>query len=82
MVQYIDQKSFARYFFCLACSHINFSLMFMVPADLLAEKSPSAATLEALNQKYGLDQPKIVQYKNYMLNLLKGGYGGFHKAER
>jgi len=50
--------------------------MFMVPGGpFLAEKSPSPATLEALNRKYGLDQPVIVQYKNYMLNLLKGELG-------
>jgi len=50
--------------------------MFMVPGGpFLAEKSPSPATLEALNRKYGLDQPIIVQYKNYMLNLLKGELG-------
>ena len=52
---------------------ITFFLMFLVPGGpFLAEKSPSPATLEALNRKYGLDQPVIVQYKNYMLNLLKG----------
>jgi len=50
--------------------------MFMIPGGpFLAEKSPSPATLEALNRKYGLDQPVIVQYKNYMLNLLKGELG-------
>jgi oligopeptide transport system permease protein len=55
---------------------LTFSLMFMVPGGpFLAEKAPSQATLEALNKKYGLDQPKIVQYKNYMLNLAKGEMG-------
>lgn len=55
---------------------ITFFLMFLVPGGpFLAEKSPSPATLEALNRKYGLDQPVIVQYKNYMLNLLKGDFG-------
>lgn len=55
---------------------ITFFLMFMIPGGpFLAEKSPSPATLEALNRKYGLDQPIIVQYKNYMLNLLKGELG-------
>jgi len=57
-------------------STITFFLMFMVPGGpFLAEKTPSAATLEALNKKYGLDQPVPVQYKNYMLNLLKGEMG-------
>lgn len=55
---------------------ITFFLMYLVPGGpFLAEKTPSAATLEALNKKYGLDQPVIVQYKNYMLNLLKGEMG-------
>ena len=55
---------------------ITFFLMFLVPGGpFLAEKSPSPATLEALNKKYGLDQPVIVQYKNYMLNLVKGEMG-------
>jgi len=48
----------------------------MVPGGpFLAEKAPSEATLKALNQKYGLDQPKIVQYKNYMIKLLQGDMG-------
>jgi len=55
---------------------LTFSLMFMVPGGpFLAEKAPSQATIEALNKKYGLDQPKIVQYKNYMVNLAKGDMG-------
>ncbi len=55
---------------------ITFLLMFLVPGGpFLAEKAPSAATLEALNKRFGLDQPKIVQYKNYMLNLLQGEMG-------
>jgi len=55
---------------------ITFLLMYLVPGGpFLAEKAPSAATLEALNKRFGLDQPKIVQYKNYMLNLLKGEMG-------
>jgi len=55
---------------------LTFALMFMVPGGpFLAEKAPSEATLKALNQKYGLDQPKIVQYKNYMIKFLQGDMG-------
>lgn len=35
----------------------------------MAEKAPSPQTLKALEQKYGLDQPVIVQYGNYMKRL-------------
>lgn len=55
---------------------LTFFLMYMVPGGpFLAEKSPSEATLKALNAKYGLDKPVIVQYKNYMSNLLRGDMG-------
>lgn len=55
---------------------LTFGLMFLVPGGpFLAEKSPSEATLKALNEKYGLDQPKIVQYKNYMVKLVQGDMG-------
>jgi oligopeptide transport system permease protein len=55
---------------------ITFALMNMVPGGpFLSEKAPSEATLKALNEKYGLDQPLIVQYKNYMLKLVTGDLG-------
>ncbi|HOQ06352.1 MAG TPA: ABC transporter permease [Clostridiales bacterium] len=55
---------------------ITFILMNLVPGGpFLAEKAPSEATLKALNEKYGLDQPLIVQYKNYMTRLLRGDMG-------
>ena len=55
---------------------LTFTLMFLVPGGpFLSEKTPSEATLKALNEKYGLDQPKIVQYKNYMVKLVQGDMG-------
>ena len=55
---------------------ITFFLMFLVPGGpFLAEKAPSQATLDALNEKYGLNEPKLVQYKNYMLRLVQFDLG-------
>jgi oligopeptide transport system permease protein len=55
---------------------LTFFLMYLVPGGpFLAEKAPSEATLAALEAKYGLDQPVIIQYKNYMLRLLQGDLG-------
>jgi len=55
---------------------ITFLLMFLVPGGpFLAEKAPSESTIKALNAKYGLDQPKIIQYKNYMVKFLQGDMG-------
>jgi len=50
--------------------------MYLVPGGpFLSEKAPSQATLDALNAKYGLDKPLIIQYKNYMVNLIQGDLG-------
>jgi oligopeptide transport system permease protein len=57
-------------------SVITFSLMNMIPGGpFLSEKAVSPATTQALNQKYGLDKPKYMQYINYMGNLLHGDFG-------
>ena len=40
-----------------------------------AEKSFSAEAIARLNEHYGLDKPIMVQYGNYLLNLLKGDLG-------
>lgn len=76
MVNYLIKRVLVSIFTLWLVATITFFLMYLVPGGpFLAEKTPSAATLEALNRKYGLDQPITVQYKNYMLNLLKGEMG-------
>lgn len=55
---------------------ITFFVMYLVPGGpFLSEKAPSQATLDALNAKYGLDKPLIIQYKNYIVKLLQGDLG-------
>ena len=39
------------------------------------EKSFSEEAIARLNEHYGLDKPILIQYGNYMLNLLKGDLG-------
>ena len=48
----------------------------------LSEKTPSEATLAALNAKYGLDKPVIVQLGMYLKNLLHGDFGVSLKMQR
>ena len=56
--------------FLVTC--LTFLLMNAVPGSpWLSEKTPSEATLAALNAKYGLDQPVIVQLGKYLQNLLR-----------
>ncbi len=65
----------------VAC--ITFLLMNSIPGSpWLSEKAPSQATIDALNEKYGLDQPKIVQLGKYFENLLKGDLGVSLKMQK
>mgnify|MGYP000980438698 FL=1 len=76
MHTYIAKRLLMSIFTLWLVATLTFTIMFMVPGGpFLSEKTPSAATLEALNQKYGLDQPKIVQYKNYMIKFIQGDMG-------
>ena len=76
MGKYIAKRALFSILTLWLVATLTFFLMFMVPGGpFLAEKAPSAATLEALNQKYGLDQPKLVQYTNYMLKYVQGDMG-------
>lgn len=55
---------------------ITFFLMYLVPGGpFLSEKAPSPGILKAMQIKYGLDKPVIVQYKNYLVNVAQGDLG-------
>ncbi|MDF2686883.1 MAG: ABC-type dipeptide/oligopeptide/nickel transport system, permease component [Clostridia bacterium] len=76
MLKYIIKRTFYAILTIWIVATLTFTLMYMVPGGpFLAEKTPSEATLAALNEKYGLDKPKIEQYKNYMVNFLQGDLG-------
>lgn len=62
---------------------ITFLLMNAVPGSpWLSEKTPSAATLAALNAKYGLDKPVHIQLMMYLKNLLRGDFGVSLKMQK
>ena len=55
---------------------ITFFLIRMAPGGPFdAEKAVPPEVLKSLNERYNLDAPVIVQYKDYMLNLLQGDFG-------
>lgn len=67
--------------FIVTC--VTFLLMNAVPGSpWLSEKTPSAATLAALNAKYGLDKPVIVQLGKYLENLVQGDFGVSLKMQK
>lgn len=76
MGNYIVKRVFYAILTLAVVITITFFLMYIVPGGpFLSEKPPSAATLAAMNEKYGLDQPVPVQFKNYLVHLAQGDLG-------
>lgn len=76
MVFYALKRVGSAFVTLFAVATLTFFLMYLVPGGpFLAEKAPSAQTLKALEQKYGLDQPVGVQYVNFMKRLFMGDLG-------
>ena len=62
---------------------LTFFLMRAVPGNhFLSEKNPPQSVLDALNEKYGLDQPLSVQFVKYMGNLLRWDLGVSVKMQK
>lgn len=67
----------------LVVASLTFLLMSNVPGGpWQAEKALSAQTIQALNEKYGLDKPKIVQLGLYLENVVQGDMGVSYKMQK
>jgi oligopeptide transport system permease protein len=76
MTKYIVKRVLLAALTIFLVATITFFLMNLVPGGpFVAEKSISAQAQAALKEKFGLDKPLIVQYKNYMLNVVQGDFG-------
>lgn len=76
MVKYIVKRVILALVTIYLVATITFFLMNLVPGGpFVAEKSISAQAQQALKEKFGLDKPLLVQYKNYMINALHGDFG-------
>ncbi len=76
MAKYLLKRVLTACLTVLLVAVITFFLMNAIPGNpWLSEKTPPQATIDALNAKYGLDQPLPVQLVKYIGNLLKGDFG-------
>ncbi len=76
MGRYIGKRLLLSILTLWIVTTLTFTLMFLVPGGpFLAEKAKSQSTIDALNAKYGLDQPRHIQYINYIKNLIQGDFG-------
>src|SRR5262245_4922258 len=66
-----------------AVATITFILMHAIPGGpLTSEKDRPPALDAALERRYNLDEPLIVQYTTYLTNLLKGDLGISFQGDR
>lgn len=83
MGKYLIKRIGAAIFTIFVAATITFFIMHFVPGDpFMSEKATTPEVKEALYAKYGLDKPLIVQYFNYMKNLLKGDFGISYKLSK
>lgn len=83
MAKYTAKRVVMALLTLLVVACITFFLMNAIPGNpWLSEKTPSQATIDALNAKYGLDQPLIVQLGKYLGSLLQGDFGVSIKMQK
>ena len=76
MGKYIVKRVILAIFTIFIISLITFFAMNAIPGGPFnSEKAKSPAVMKELEARYGLDQPLIVQYKNYMAGVLHGDFG-------
>ena len=70
MAKYILKRVLMALFTIFLVATLTFFLMKAVPGNpYIGEKSPPASVVAAINEKYGLNEPKIVQYGIYLNQL-------------
>ena len=76
MAKYIFKRLITSVITLFIAATLTFFIMNLVPGDpFLSDKAPSEEARAMLRAKYGLDQPLMVQYGNYLKNLMHGDLG-------
>ena len=75
LVKYIGKRVLLAIVTIFLVVTITFLLCMQSQWPFLAEKSPSAAVMTALEEKYGLDKPVFEQYVTYLKDILKFDFG-------
>lgn len=76
MIKYIGKRLFYAFLTLLVLTTLTFFMMRLLPGDpFIGTKAIPETTLKALNAKYGLDKPMMVQFAMYVGNVFKGDLG-------
>lgn len=78
MLRFLASRLTQAVLILLGVTVVTFALSFLIPADpvrMIAGRSATPETVEAIRQQLGLDQPIYIQYWNYLTGLLQGDMG-------
>ncbi len=78
MIRYILRRLFALIPVILALTFIVFAILNMTPGDattIILGNEYTEALGAKLKVQLGLDRPLVIQYANYIMNLLQGDFG-------
>jgi oligopeptide transport system permease protein len=74
--KYIVKRLFYAFLTLLTLVALTFFMMRLLPGDpFIGEKAIPQTTIDALNAKYGLDKPMIVQFGMYVKHVFQGDLG-------
>ncbi|MDW6024830.1 ABC transporter permease [Mesorhizobium sp. BAC0120] len=78
MIAYLGRRVIQSLLILFGVSLITFALLYLLPADpvrQIAGRSATPETVENIRRQLGLDQPFVIQYWRYLINLLSGDLG-------
>lgn len=83
--KFIAKNIVHLFFVFLGVSIITFSISHLIPGDparMLVGPHASQEVLDATRAQLGLDQPILIQYKQYMMDLVQGDLGTSIRTQR
>ena len=75
MLRYVARRLVIMFVTLYVIITATWFLSKLLPGTPFADNKLTPQTREALFEKYGLDEPLIVQYAKYMINVLPGDLG-------
>ena len=82
MKKYVAKRVITAVFTLLVILLVLFILMQLMPGSPFNDEKLTADQKTALYAKYGLDQPVVVQFGRYVVNMLRGDFGVSYKISK
>ena len=82
MKKYVAKRVITAIFTLLVILLVLFILMQLMPGSPFNDEKLTADQKAALYAKYGLDQPVVIQFGRYVMNMLRGDFGVSYKISK